>query len=90
MTARGVRRMALSVLGLAIACGPLAAAELPKATQKILADTKLPDSILSGLDKELEMPADWLAGARKEKLLRIAGTWDAPQFNAFIKPVRER
>jgi iron(III) transport system substrate-binding protein len=90
MAARGLRWMALSALGLILASPPLAAAELPKATQKILADTKLPESILSGLDKELKMPADWLAGARKEKQLRIAGTWDAPQFNAFIKPFRER
>ena len=90
MTAHGIRTMALAVAGLALTAFPLGAADLPKATQKILADTKLPESILSGLDKELEMPADWVAGARKEKLLRIAGTWDLEQFNAFIKPFQER
>jgi iron(III) transport system substrate-binding protein len=90
MAARALRMLAFSTLGLALVSWPLAAAELPQATQKIMEKTKLPASVLSGLDKELQMPADWLAGARKEKTLRIAGTWDVGQFNAFIKPFRER
>ena len=90
MMARWLRMLACSALGSVLASWPLAAAELPQATQQILEKTKLPASILSGLDKELEMPADWLAGARKEKQLRIGGTWDPGQFNAFIKPFRER
>lgn len=90
MTAHGFRMAAFAALCVALAPGALAAAELPKSTQKMMADTKLPDTVLSGLDKELEMPADWLAGAQKEKQLRIAGTWDLDQFNVFIKPFQER
>ncbi len=90
MTAHGIRMMTLALAGLALTALPLGAADLPKATQKMLTDTKLPETILSGLDKELEMPADWVAGAQKEKLLRVSGTWDLEQFNAFIKPFQER
>ena len=86
----GFRVLALAGVCMALLPGALAAADLPKATQKILQDTKLPESILSGLDKELEMPAAWLAGAQKEKLLRVSGTWDLDQFQNFIRPFRER
>ncbi|HEY4134586.1 MAG TPA: extracellular solute-binding protein [Alphaproteobacteria bacterium] len=80
----------LAFIGLGLAAMPLTAAELPKAMQKILQDTKLPESILSGLDKELEMPAAWIDGAKKEKQLRIAGTEDLDQFQTFIQPFHER
>lgn len=90
MIARWMRMLAWSALGAGFVSGPLAAAELPQATQKIMEQTKLPASVLNGLDKELEMPAEWLAAAKKEKQLRIGGTWDPGQFNAFIRPFRER
>ena len=70
MTARAWRLFALAGLWLTAIPLGLAAAELPKATQKILQETKLPEAILSGLDKELMMPDAWLQGAKKEKLLR--------------------
>jgi iron(III) transport system substrate-binding protein len=90
MTARAWRLFAFAGLWLAAIPLGLAAAELPKATQKILQNTKLPESILSGLDKELVMPDAWLQGAKKEKLLRVAGTWDLDQFQVFVSPFRER
>ncbi len=43
MMARGLGVAVLSALGLALAAGTVAAAEVPQATQKILADTKLPE-----------------------------------------------
>ncbi len=46
---------------------PAQGAELPAATQKMLAALKLDASILSGLDKELAVPQAWLDAAKKEK-----------------------
>lgn len=69
---------------------PLAAADLPKTTQSILAAKHLDPALLAGLDEELKMPAAWVDGAKKEKVLRIAGTWDPGQFDAFARPFRER
>jgi ABC-type Fe3+ transport system substrate-binding protein len=84
-------RTAAAFAGLAaLAALPLAAADLPKATQKILQDTKLDPALLNGLDDELKMPPEWIEGAKKEKVLRIGGTWDPAQFDAFSRPFRER
>jgi iron(III) transport system substrate-binding protein len=69
---------------------PVGAEELPKATQKILQDTKLDPALLKGLDQELVMPPEWIEGAKKEKVLRVGGTWDPAQFDAFARPFRER
>lgn len=63
---------------------------LPKATQQMMKDKHLDLKLLSGLDKELQMPQAWIDGAKKEKMLRIGGTWDPPQFDAFIRPFHER
>ena len=90
MTLRSYRIIALAGLCLVFTAELVAAADLPKATQKIMKDTQLPPSILEGLDQELQMPTEWLAGAQKEKQLRVSGTWDLEQFQAFIAPFRER
>ncbi|MCH8918484.1 MAG: hypothetical protein IIC52_10550, partial [Proteobacteria bacterium] len=58
---------------------PVAAAELPAATVKMLQKLKLSPDILKGLDQELKIPAAWVAGAKKEGPLKLGGTWDAEQ-----------
>lgn len=63
---------------------------LPQATQKMMKDKHLDLKLLNGLDRELQMPQAWVDGAKKEGLLRIGGTWDPPQFDAFIRPFHER
>ncbi len=73
-----------------LAADPGFAADLPKATQEIMAKTKLPADVLSGLDAELKMPQAWIDGAKKEGLLIVSGTWDADQFTNLIKPFQER
>ncbi|MGE5539519.1 MAG: ABC transporter substrate-binding protein [Gemmatimonas sp.] len=84
-------RTAAVLLSAAMLAGsPVAAADLPKATQKILADMKLDPALLDGVEDELNMPSEWIEGARREKTLRIAGTWDPGQFDVFIRPFRER
>src|SRR4051812_42718130 len=64
----GQGRAVMRALG-AAAAGLLAlllqaaqAAELPRATEKLLADLKLSPAILSGLDTELDIPKDWIEG----------------------------
>ncbi|MFM2129407.1 MAG: hypothetical protein RL477_953 [Pseudomonadota bacterium] len=79
---------ASSVLSLAAAA--VTAAELPAATKAMLAKTKLPDSVLSGLDQELEVPAAWIEEAKARKKLVILSTWDDNQFRDMIAPFRER
>jgi ABC-type Fe3+ transport system substrate-binding protein len=66
------------------------AAELPKATQKALADLKFDASLLDGLDAELAVPQAWLDGAAKEKEVVIVGTWDAREFSAMTAAFKER
>ncbi|MCZ6848852.1 MAG: extracellular solute-binding protein [Alphaproteobacteria bacterium] len=86
-----------SVIAAAVLClwgfgdlRPVAAAELPAATVKMLAKLKLSPDILKGLDQELKIPAAWVAGAKKEGPLKLGGTWDAEQFENMVKPLLER
>jgi ABC-type Fe3+ transport system substrate-binding protein len=71
---------------------PLAAiaADLPKATQTMLADLKLDPSILSGLDKELSVPPEWIEGAKKEGVIRISATWDPAQYRKMVAAFQQR
>jgi iron(III) transport system substrate-binding protein len=66
------------------------AADLPKATQKTLADLKLEPALLDGLDAELDVPKAWLDGARQEKEVIISGTWEPREFREMTAPFRER
>ena len=66
------------------------AAPLPKSTEEMLKKLKLDASVLSNIDKELEVPKAWLDGARKEGKLRIYHTVDPPQAEVMFRPFRER
>jgi iron(III) transport system substrate-binding protein len=66
------------------------AADLPKATQKMLADGKLNASLLDGLDAELAVPKAWLDGAAAEKQVDIFGTWNDADFRTMTAAFRER
>ena len=84
-----------ALVALLIACAlfgvPSAyAADLPKATQAILAQLDKDDTVLAGVDKELAVPASWLAGARQEGTFKLTGTWDDKHYRAMIKPFEER
>lgn len=80
----------LSMVSLLFVAGIAPAAELPKATQLALKQLRLDDSILAGIDDELKVPDEWLAGARKEAKLEVMGSMDAQQFETVVKPFRER
>lgn len=69
---------------------PAKALDLPKATQAELKKLGKSDDLLTGLDRELAVPDDWVAGARKEGTLTITGTWDDPAFRAMTAPFVER
>lgn len=77
-------------MAVAFAAGGAIAADLPKATQQVLKGLQLGPEILAGLDDELNVPADWLAGARKEAKLEVMGSMDPQQFEAVIRPFHER
>ncbi len=66
------------------------AADLPAATRKMLAELKTDASALGNLDKELAVPKSWVDAAAKEGAVKIAGTWQAPNFARMIAPFRER
>jgi iron(III) transport system substrate-binding protein len=70
---------------------PARAAEpLLEATKKLLTEMKLDPALMEGLDKELAIPAAWVAGARKEKELRVIGTWDFEHHDGYLAPFKER
>ena len=59
-------------------------APLPKLTQEMLKKLKLDPSILAGIDKELEVPKDWIEKARKEGKLRVVTTPITPQQSRLL------
>jgi iron(III) transport system substrate-binding protein len=63
-----------------------AAADLPKATQKVLTELKLDPSLMNGLDEELKVPQAWLDAAAKEGEVIILGTWPNRQFRVMTGP----
>lgn len=73
-------QIAIAAAVAALASVQAYAQELPPATKAMLERTKLPASILNGLDRELALPPDWLEGAKKEGNVRVSGSWDQAQF----------
>ena len=88
------RLSSLLLLVIALQLGSLStfafAAPLPKSTEEMLKKLKLDASVLSNIDKELEVPKAWLDGARKEGKLRIYHTVDPPQAEVTFRPFKER
>jgi len=76
--------------GIGIIGAQATAADLPRTTQAMLKELKQPESILSGLDKELVVPAKWIAEAKAGKELVILSTWDNNQFRKLAAPFKER
>lgn len=66
------------------------AADLPAPTKKVLKALKLPESTLNGLDKELAVPKEILAGAKKEGALTILGSWRPSEFTKLSAPFKKR
>jgi iron(III) transport system substrate-binding protein len=80
------------VLNVPMSCANAAnlPSDLPKATQKALADLKLDPSVLKGLDDELNVPKAWLDEAAKEKDVIILGTWENKEFSDMTAAFKER
>jgi ABC-type Fe3+ transport system substrate-binding protein len=83
-------RLAAAAMISVLALGPAAAAELPKATQKAMADHKLDAALLDGLDAELNVPQAWIDGAKQEKEVIVTGTWQPREFQDMTAAFRER
>ena len=66
------------------------AESMTSATTDLLKVLKLPESILSGLDKELKVPAAWTAGSKKEGKLRVRLTMHAVRFEKVRKVFEAR
>jgi iron(III) transport system substrate-binding protein len=86
----GRMRVAAAALISVLAFGPAVAAELPKATQKAMADNKLDAALLDGLDAELNVPQAWIDGAKQEKEVIVTGTWQPREFQDMTAAFRER
>jgi ABC-type Fe3+ transport system substrate-binding protein len=76
-------------LALGISSGA-GAADLPKATQKVMTDLGLDSTLLNGLDAELNVPGAWIEGAKQEKEVIVSGTWEPREFREMTAPFRER
>jgi iron(III) transport system substrate-binding protein len=81
--------VAVAAAGMLISM-PSFAAELSKALQGVLKSYKVDESVLSGLDKELDVPAAWIEGAKKEGALKILDNLTDAQFRNMSVPFRER
>jgi iron(III) transport system substrate-binding protein len=66
------------------------AAELPATTKAQLKTLKLDESILSSIDKELEMPQAWFEGAKKEPAVQLLATWSPEEFKVLSESFRAR
>ena len=86
----GVTTLGLATFSLATMVACAAAADLPKAMQKVVADLKLDAKDLDGLDQELAVPRAWIDGAQAEKETIVLGTWNEKEFRQMVGPFRER
>lgn len=66
------------------------AATLPAETRRALVQLKLDESVLKGLDAELDVPRSWVEGAEKEGDVAILSTWRDQEFRQFAKGFNER
>ncbi|HEX9880848.1 MAG TPA: extracellular solute-binding protein [Candidatus Binatia bacterium] len=66
-------------------------ADVPRSTLDILKKLNVDASILSGLDQELQIPAEWIEKAKKEGKVRVRGTPSALGETAgFFASFRDR
>lgn len=79
----------LSLL-LLLAARSWAAAPLPKSTQEMLKKLKLPGSLLADIDRELEVPKEWIERARQEGKVRFSSTEEPDPAKIMLAPFRER
>ncbi|HEU0072101.1 MAG TPA: ABC transporter substrate-binding protein [Alphaproteobacteria bacterium] len=63
---------------------------LPDETKAMLKALKFDESILSGVDKEMELPAGWLEGAKKEGVVSIYTTMEQKDWQKAEKVFRAR
>jgi iron(III) transport system substrate-binding protein len=84
-------RVGLSVLLLLLSAVLNAeAANLPEDIRKVLEQLKLDESVLNGLDAELNVPKSWVGAARKEGTVVILSTWRDQEFRQLSKGFNER
>ena len=62
-------------------------APLPKSTQEMVKKLKLDPNILADIDRELQVPADWIEKAKKEGKLRVLSP---SQTKLLYTPFKER
>ncbi len=80
---------AMLVAGAVIA-GPTFAADMPPSMNGVLKKLHLTTAVLKNSDKELAVPAAWVAAAKKEGTLRVRLNLAEKNFNKLVKPFHER
>jgi len=87
----------LLVFGLMVSCIALArdasAASLPSSTSEILQKLKLDPSVLTNIDKELQVPKEWIDKAKQEgkvKILSTSSTVNPTELKKFYGSFKER
>jgi iron(III) transport system substrate-binding protein len=69
----------------------IVSATVPKSSQELLKKFKLDPSVLADIDKELEVPKDWMDQARKEGKVRWRSTPAEPaDLKILLGPFKER
>lgn len=66
------------------------AAQLTKSMEDILSKLKLDRAILTNLDKELQVPTEWIAKAKKEGSVRVLGTLEPKESKILFAAFKER
>ncbi len=86
--------LARSVTGLLVAAmvvsGAATADELTPSLKKYLQTLKLSETMMNGLDQDLAVPQEWIAGAEKEGTVRVTGSWTSKEFVLLNAPFAER
>lgn len=81
---------ALLIAGMIFSAMPARTADLPAATEKTLRDLKISPATMQGLDKELDVPKQWIEAAKREGAVKVSGSWTAAQFTDLNAAFRER
>ncbi len=88
---RPVVLIAVSWILLSFAEAQVYSGSLPKSTIEMLKSLNVQPSLLDNVDRELQVPTDWLGKAKREGKLKIRGTPYTPkEVRVFLRPFRER
>lgn len=80
----------VALVALAAGQSTARAADLPKVVRDMLRDLGVDEKILAESEGEQQVPAAWREAAKKEKVLKVIGTWDSDQHRRYVASFHAR